>query len=738
MIVRQSTAVTLTVGPFVDVADQVTPLTSLTDQSAHAYIIKGTSYAALTVTSWTALGNGCYAIGLSTSHTDTLGQLTIGFDDQWTYLPVWLVCQVTPANVYDSVVAGSDVLDVSATQWAGTAVATPDTAGHPVVTLKEGTGAGEIDLAAGVVKANDASGNAVAPAATALTNTTWTDAKAGYIDTAISGVASSSATAILATPANKLATDASGYVRAWDNSGNAIAPAATAINATDLTPTRIGYLDTIPTTDATATAIKAKTDLLPASPAATGDIPTASDNASAVQAALAVELAHLDADVSSRLAATDPVVSVNGDVGGKVLGGGGSSITGTGARIVDASGNDVAPAATAVSSADLTGTRIGYLDTIPTIDTTTAAVKARTDLIPDAPAATGDVPTASENATAVRSELTTELGRVDVATSTRLAAASYTAPDNAGITAIKAKTDLLPADPAGVSDIPTANDNAAAAATAILTTPANKLSTDGSGNAYAVDDAGASLAPETTVDAIKAKTDLIPADIGDAATATELAAAVTTIRGADGDTLETLSDQIDAIPGAGSGSLNLIITVLDQSLVGIPDVEVAIYDASNTVYQTKGTTGPAGTVTFPLAAATYSTRARKAGVTFTNPGSIEVDEDGETMQIDGVVAALPVPASPEYCAIYEDLLGLDVDAAADETVTFATAVPSIITDVGIVAALTVSGESDVNGRIAVNIRRGARVTITSTAFGSITVTVPDQDQVRLQTLIASA
>jgi hypothetical protein len=36
--------------------------------------------------------------------------------------------------------------------------------------------------------------------------------------------------------------------------------------------------------------------------------------------------------------------------------------------------------------------------------------------------------TASEVATAVRTELTTELGRIDVATSTRLAAASYTAP----------------------------------------------------------------------------------------------------------------------------------------------------------------------------------------------------------------------------------------------------------------------------------------------------------------------
>lgn len=42
------------------------------------------------------------------------------------------------------------------------------------------------------------------------------------------------------------------------------------------------------------------------------------------------------------------------------------------------------------------------------------------------------VPTAAANATAVRSELATELARIDVATSTRLASGSYTSPPTAG------------------------------------------------------------------------------------------------------------------------------------------------------------------------------------------------------------------------------------------------------------------------------------------------------------------
>lgn len=127
-------------------------------------------------------------------------------------------------------------------------------------------------------------------------------------------------------------------------------------------------------------------------------------------------------------------------------------------------------------------------------------------------------PTAAAIASQVRTELTTELGRIDVATSTRLATAGYTAPlDAAGvrtavglaaanldtqladlptvaefeartlaaasyatataldtvdnlldteIAAIKTKTDLIPASPAATGDIP----SAASVATAVLTT----------------------------------------------------------------------------------------------------------------------------------------------------------------------------------------------------------------------------------------------------------------------------
>ena len=67
----------------------------------------------------------------------------------------------------------------------------------------------------------------------------------------------------------------------------------------------------------------------------------------------------------------------------------------------------------------------------------------------------------------MRTELT-ELSNLDASVSSRLASASYVAPANSDITAIKAKTDNLPAAPAAVSDIPTTAQISAAVEGSLL------------------------------------------------------------------------------------------------------------------------------------------------------------------------------------------------------------------------------------------------------------------------------
>ena len=63
-------------------------------------------------------------------------------------------------------IGGPDSKDV--TKWNGTAVGTPDTAGFPKVTIKAGTGTGELSLSSGAVTVgtnNDKTGYTAAPTA---------------------------------------------------------------------------------------------------------------------------------------------------------------------------------------------------------------------------------------------------------------------------------------------------------------------------------------------------------------------------------------------------------------------------------------------------------------------------------------------------------------------------------------------------------------------------------------------
>jgi antitoxin (DNA-binding transcriptional repressor) of toxin-antitoxin stability system len=114
------------------------------------------------------------------------------------------------------------------------------------------------------------------------------------------------------------------------------------------------------------------------------------------------------------------------------------------------------------------------LTNAPTVPTAAAiADEVRVELATelariDAPiSAAGNAPSASTVATAVRTELATELARVDAAVSSRATAANIPTAD---ITAIKSKTDNLPASPAATGDIPSANITAIKAKTDMINT----------------------------------------------------------------------------------------------------------------------------------------------------------------------------------------------------------------------------------------------------------------------------
>ena len=107
-ILRQSTAIEVRVGPFVDVADPAVPETgcdlSVADQ---AELLKANGAATVDISAGTMTAitgaNGWCDLSLTTAHTDTVGELVVVVQDSSIYLPVFVRFQVVAGAVYDNV-----------------------------------------------------------------------------------------------------------------------------------------------------------------------------------------------------------------------------------------------------------------------------------------------------------------------------------------------------------------------------------------------------------------------------------------------------------------------------------------------------------------------------------------------------------------------------------------------------------------------------------------------------------
>lgn len=151
---KQSTASQeVLIGPFVDTADGFTAKTALTIANTDIKIWKAgaTTLASKNSGGATHVSTGNYYAVFDATDTDTLGSGRIIVQVSGA-LPVFMDFVVLAANIYDSLIGGGDILDVSMTQYLGNAVPAADTAGYPKVTVKSGTGTGEVSLAAGLVR----------------------------------------------------------------------------------------------------------------------------------------------------------------------------------------------------------------------------------------------------------------------------------------------------------------------------------------------------------------------------------------------------------------------------------------------------------------------------------------------------------------------------------------------------------------------------------------------------------
>lgn len=148
---KQSTASQeIPLGYFVDSTDGNTEETGLTIANTDIKLWKcgATTLANKNSGGATHISNGVYYCVLDATDTGTLGSLVV-FVHVSGALSVKVECVVLAANVYDSLIGGGDVLDVSTTQLSGTSCTARDIGAS--VLLSPGTGTGQISLSSGAV-----------------------------------------------------------------------------------------------------------------------------------------------------------------------------------------------------------------------------------------------------------------------------------------------------------------------------------------------------------------------------------------------------------------------------------------------------------------------------------------------------------------------------------------------------------------------------------------------------------
>lgn len=178
---KQSTTITISLGPFIDKDDGDTEKTGLTIEDTDIYLSKNGAAKGNPndTNNCTEDANGVYRKQLNTTDTNTLGILTVyvHFTD---CLYVKQDYHVVKANWYDTMFS-TDVLESDLVQMGGTVQSATDLkdfadAGYDPATNKV-EGVKLVDVNTDMVGTDNA-----ALAATALSTANWTAARAGYLD----------------------------------------------------------------------------------------------------------------------------------------------------------------------------------------------------------------------------------------------------------------------------------------------------------------------------------------------------------------------------------------------------------------------------------------------------------------------------------------------------------------------------------------------------------------------------
>ncbi len=254
IILRELTAASFMMGPFVDSTDGFTAKTALVLTNGTIRVAKnGGAFAAKNASdSAVHKENGYYGFNLSVTDVNTTGILLIAAVTSGA-LPVWYECLVMASPVYDSLILGSDRLQVDVEEMANNIITSSVLAANSI---------GASQIADGAIDAASIASNAITSAKIATDAIGAAQIADGAIDAG--AIASNAITAA------KIATDAIGAAQlAADavteiQSGLSTLTAAGVRTAVGLASanldTQLGNIYSV--VDTEVAAIKAKTDQL--------------------------------------------------------------------------------------------------------------------------------------------------------------------------------------------------------------------------------------------------------------------------------------------------------------------------------------------------------------------------------------------------------------------------------------------------------------------------------------------
>ena len=163
---KTNTATTITVGPFLDKTDGITPEVALTATNEKLTMVvdnAGSPVLAIDANATASGGSndfvhvtnddgGYYTLELAAANVNYLGGALLSITYATDHCPVFHEFTILPAQVYDSLIAGTDLLDANASQLGGTTQTGRDVGAS--VLLSSGTGTGQVTLTSGRVNAD--------------------------------------------------------------------------------------------------------------------------------------------------------------------------------------------------------------------------------------------------------------------------------------------------------------------------------------------------------------------------------------------------------------------------------------------------------------------------------------------------------------------------------------------------------------------------------------------------------